>query len=513
MKTFIRILFLGLLVLPICAFAQKATDQKEFQMKVRWDDLDGYSERISYKVPIYYDNDDNAIKHGPLKINFKRDLSAQVRQKCIISHNISGNYVNGKLNGVLSVEQVITVTQGSLKIKGILNFVNGIPTGTWKFTKIGTMGNKSETIASSATFKDSLLVSYNDGKNNFTINNDGKFSGTLNGDVYKNNLKTNKFIRKTGETTTPDETAQSLINNLISGTISESDLITKGFALEKHRGTNSIDIDDIFCDLRINLEILGINSLMNTERASYVTVGRTTEEILKKEGTCTLKRVNLISAEELTEKASSIKNATYVKNEAHRIYWETDNIEYEHEFNTNKIYISRNLYYFTDDAKSKIEIAIKEAIEERRKEQERIAEEQRKEQERIAEGIIRKQTQPICDYLVEQRTSLNISYDDKASVHFDSSGLEEPWRLNLSKAIKPFCKIVDCKIVDFKIISSQTYDYATYGFDAFKYEIEAILDITKYNKKGNITYRIPVTIVDGRILITSLNFSKATVIE
>ena len=49
--------------------------------------------------------------------------------------------------------------------------------------------------------------------------------------------------------------------------------------------------------------------------------------------------------------------------------------------------------------------------------------------------------------------------------------------------------------------------------ETYKKEIEAILDITKYNKKGNITHRVPVTIVNGKILVTSIKFSNATVVE
>ena len=86
MKTIIRILFWGLLLSPMCAFAQNATEQREERMTVQWEDLDGISDWISYNVPIYYDENDNVIKHGLFKINYKRDLTAKVGQKCIISY-------------------------------------------------------------------------------------------------------------------------------------------------------------------------------------------------------------------------------------------------------------------------------------------------------------------------------------------------------------------------------------------------------------------------------------------
>lgn len=504
MKTIIRILFWGLLLSPMCAFAQNATEQREERMTVQWEDLDGISDWISYNVPIYYDENDNVIKHGLLKINYKRDLTAKVGQKCIISYNVSGNYVNGKLDGVLSVEEGTTIKEGSIKTKGTLYFANGVPVGTWTISEIGTIGNKSETKTCSITIKDDILVSYNDGENNYKLNSDGTFSGTLKGDVYKKSINTNKFVRKTGEITKPDATAQSLINAYIAGTMSESDLITKGFAFTGHRWIYSCN----FNNLRFYFNKLHIGEFSDDgyEAREYDNTNsidkiiNSTEKNLKYSYAYTLKRANIISAEELIAKASTLKNAKKVSESADEIKWSDNNgIQYYYEYNSNQIYISNNSYDFTDESKMKLEEAIKVGLEEKRLEQERIAEEKRLQE--IEEK--RKQIQPICDYLVAQKSSTSISYDDQVYRYFDSTGLGEYWRLDLGKAIKPFCKIVDCKIVDCKIISNENY----------KKTIEAILDITKYNKKGNITHRVPVTIVNGKILVTSIDFSKATVVE
>ena len=510
MKTIIRVLLLGLLLSPMCTFAQNATEQKEERMRVEWEDLDGYAEWISYNVPIYYDNDDNVIKHGPLKINYKQDLTARAGQKCIIAYNVSGNYVNGKLDGVFSAEQVITIKVGSIKTKGTLNFTNGVPTGTWTFSEIGTQGSKSETRTCSFTIKDGMLVSYNDGEDNYKLNNDGTFSGTLNDDVYKKSINTNKFVRKTGEITKPDATAQSLINAYIAGTMSESDLITKGFAFTGHRWIYSCN----FNNLRFYFNKLHIGEFSDDgyEAREYGNTNsidkiiNSTEKNLKYSYAYTLKRANIISAEELIAKASTLKNAKEVSESADEIKWSDNNgIQYYYEYNSNQIYISNNSYDFTDESKMKLEEAIKVGLEEKRLEQERIAEEKRLEQERIAEEKRlqeieekRKQIQPICDYLVAQKSSTSISYDDQVYRYFDSTGLGEYWRLDLGKAIKPFCKIIDCKV-----FSYEKQDNA----------MIAVLDITKYNKKGNITYRVPVTIVNGKILVTSIDFSKATVVE
>ena len=205
---------LGLLLFPMCAFAQKATEQREYEIQVDWEDMQGYSERVSYKVPIYYDEDDNVVKHGPLRINHKHNLSSRVGQKCIIAYTVSGNYVNGKLDGVLSVEKSVTISAGVLKVKGTLNFVNGVPNGTWTFAESANMRGRTETTKLVMIIKDAKIVSFNinNGEECFTMNSDNTFSGKLRGDVYKNSLNTSTFIRKTGEMTKPDETAKNLIN-------------------------------------------------------------------------------------------------------------------------------------------------------------------------------------------------------------------------------------------------------------------------------------------------------------
>ena len=109
-----------------------------------------------------------------------------------------------------------------------------------------------------------------------------------------------------------------------------------------------------------------------------------------------------------------------------------------------------------------------------------------------------KKIQPICDFLVSEKSALSISYNTEVDKYFNPTGLSSTWRLDLKKKIKPFCKIADCKI---------------FSCESKEDTIVAVLDITKYNKKGNITYRVPVTIVYGKILVTSIDFSNATIVE
>ena len=491
MKLIIRILFWGVLFTPMCVLAQNETEQRDYEIRVAWEELQGYAEYISYKVPIYYDDDDNVIKHGAFKINFKKDLTARAGSKCIITYKVSGNYVNGKLDGVLSVEQMTIAKGMTYKTKGTLNFVNGDPAGILTFSETGTVGDKSETITCSVTIKDYEVVSYNDGEIDFNIDNDGKISGTIDGIVCKNNIVTNEFYRKTGESTKPNETVQNLINACVAGTMSKSDLIAKGFLLKSIKAISHAHFDK----LERYFWRLEINGFEDNDAISAYKIEPIARK-LEKNRIYILKRVNVISTEELLAKANVIKNADRVDEYNNVIRWsDTNNIKYSYEYNTNCISISDDYYYFTDEAKQKLE----EIVKEWQIEQERIAEEKRMEQERIAEEKRMEKIRPICDYLVSKKTALSISFSEEANLYFDPTGLSSTWQLDLQKEIKPFCKIVDCKVY-----SCETKDNII---------VAAVLDITKYNKKGNITYRVPVTIVKGKILVTSIDFSNAIVVE
>ena len=513
MKAFFKILLWGIILFPLSAFAQTATEQRAYEIRVEWPDLQGYSEYVTYKVPIYYDKDDNVIKHGPFKVNFRKDLSSRLGQQCIISYIVSGNYVNGKLNGILSEEKSVVIAQGSLKTKGVQNYVNGNPNGTWTYSETAVQGGKTQSLTCSVTIKDNMLVGYNEnnGKRYFKINSDKTFSGKISGAVYRNSVNTSKFIRKTGEVSSPDENVKGLINAFMSGTMTTSDLISKGFSLQvESRWLYYYD----FSNLSYYTNKLGADHFekdATTTSLSNIIASAQLDTSLAP--AYTLMRVNVLSTEELLTKASSLKNSINISERNDEIGWtENGGVWYCIYYNMNAIQSSEGIWYFTDEAKSKLKDTIKAVLEEKRLEQERIAEEKRLEEARIAEAkrleeeriaeekrlkeIERQKAkiQPICDYLVYSKTALSICYGEQAGRYFNPRGLSSTWSLDLEKAIKPLCKIVGCKLV-------------SYEGDV------AVLDITKFNKKGNITYRIPVTIVDGKILVTSIDFSKAKVVE
>ena len=513
MKTIFRIFIWGFLFLPMCAFAQKATEQRKYEINVEWEDMQGYSEKVSYDLPIYYDANDNVVQHGPLRINHRHDLTSRVGQKCIIAYTVSGNYVNGKLDGVLSLEKSVTVSVGELKVKGTLNFIKGVPNGTWTFTEFETDRGETRSAKLVIVIKDAKIVSFNinDGKEYFTLNTDkNTFSGRLDGQVYKNSVNTSQFIRKTGERTALDETAKNLINAFLAGTMSESDLIAKGFGFVRSgRMIANYDWDN----LSYYISKLGVY-YFGDSHSSLIHEAKNNASLSP---ALTLKRVNVKSAEEMISIANTIKVSDNISNSAEEILWYGNNSTwYRYYYGINQIEMSEGIYYFTNDAKLKFEEALKAGLEEKRLQAERLAEEKRLQAERLAEEKRlqaerlaeekrlkeiekqRKDIQAICDYLVLGKTAFSICYDDQVGNYFDPKGLSSTWALDLEKALKPFCKIIACKFVSYETQG---------GTDV------AVLDITKFNKKGNITYRVPVTIVKGKILVTSINFSKAIVVQ
>ena len=427
MKTIFRILMLGFLLFPLCASAQKATGEKEYNVRIEWEEMQGYSSWASYKVPIYYDDDDNVVKHGPFKVNYKEDLTARVGKKVILTYNASGSYINGKLDGVVSIEQLISTHLGSYKTVGTLNFVNGVPYGTWTFAQTIAAGNENESYSLSVTIKDNKIVNYNkNGLGYFEINSDGTFSGRLGGEDYKNSVNISTFIRKTGEETELDETAQNLINAFIAGSMSESDLLAKGYIFEKTSWENLCNPNT----LNSYVSILSATYFMKGDGVS-VSIDdliKSTKNDKNISSAHKLKRVNLMSAEDLISKAQTtkIKTAYSVTAEKDYIHWGGCTYYY----NSNYVQIDNECYYFTDDVKFKFKEAIDAGLEERRLEEERKAEEERLKEE-----------QEVRDVVANELKSI-IGVSDYR---------------NINKNLAQFCPIVGFEILDLQKESSGNY--------------------------------------------------------
>ena len=102
------------------------------------------------------------------------------------------------------------------------------------------------------------------------------------------------------------------------------------------------------------------------------------------------------------------------------------------------------------------------------------------------------------DYVVSNKDSYNIVSNAK-EIFFDKSGLDyySSWRDELRSRIIDLCPIVACKVVEMNENG------------------DVLLDITKRisKKKGNVTYRVPLKIKKGAIIIKSIDFNKVTKIE
>lgn len=583
MKRIVGILIWGFFFFPLSSFAQNVIELT-YPLQVEWEELDGYSDLVISYNQGYYDENDRPIKHGPFKINFKDNLTSKVGQKLIITYNVSGNYVNNKLNGILTIEKSIITRSVSIKTNGKLNFNLDNPTGTWMFTETVTANGQSETDKVTLSFQDNRSVvinskDLNDKDISFKVNNGNvTFSGTINWEVYKNNVNTSKFIRtKSGiwEHCNVNDEAKSLINAYMAGSMSESDLIAKGYAFDKNKEYNFNYTGGLYSYMK-KLQVRDFWGKYNSYRSLILPDD---EPVL-----LTLKTVHVKSAEELIAIAGTIKNvpldefvsaadaaayragvidaqaaefaqaladnaadygvvdfdyaaayaaaardmAEYAKlkssDDGEDLSWKVRDdpsdvypSSYVYKYNQNTIEVNGGVYYFTDEAKLQFQKAIMQSLEyrrlerariaeEKRLEQERIAEERRIEQERLAEErrlreieMQKKRLQPICDFLVLNKTKVNIAMDQQAGKYFDHTGLsDEYWQLDLGEAIKPFCKIVDCKIISVDNVWGR-----------------AVLEITKYisKKKGTITYHVPVTINNDKILISSICISNATVVK
>ena len=583
MKRIVGILIGVFLFSPSIILAQNVMERNS-TLEVEWEELDGYSDLVISCNQGYYDENDYWIKHGPCKVTFKEDLSSQVGQKLIITYNVSGNYVNNKLNGILTTEKSIITRSVSIKTNGKLNFNLDNPTGTWMFTETVTANGQSETDKVTLSFQDNRSVVINSKDLNFKVNNGNvTFSGTINWEVYKNNVNTSKFIRtKSGiwEHCNVNDEAKSLINAYIAGSMSESDLIAKGYAFDKNKEYNFNYTGGLYS----YMEKLQVRDFWGKYNSCLSLILPDDKPVL-----LTLKTVHVKSAEELIAIAGTIKNvpldefvsaadadayragvidaqaaeiaqnmadnaadyaadygvvdfdyaaaysaaarnlAEYVKlkssDDGADLSWKVRDdpsdfypSSYVYKYNQNTIEVNGGVYYFTDEAKLQFQKAIMQSLEyrrlerariaeEKRLEQERIAEERRIEQERLAEErrlreieMQKKRLQPICDFLVLQKTSQKIAYDLSAINYFEPDVAGIGWQSDLKKAIKPFCEIVDCKII---------------SLDKGLFVTKAVLEITKYvsKKKGTIKYHVPVSIYDDRILISSMNILNAIIVE
>ncbi|MGM9818081.1 MAG: hypothetical protein ACI30B_03760 [Paludibacteraceae bacterium] len=353
-RKIIKGLILIWLLMPMCCVAQK-TKLKKCSMTVYYSNMDFYHNGVEYDVPVYYDDDDNEVKHGAFNVvdNFSKN-------GVVLTYKASGNYINRKLHGSVTLEknEKIPSRKVSVQIKGTVNYENGVPNGKWTFSEIGTLGSKKETKSCTMVFKNGYLVSYNNNDNyNFTLNENLNLTGKIDGIEYEKGINMTYFVRKTGSNGELEENQKMLLKDFLSGKTTKEDLMNEGYIFELERAPIiSSDLTGYFGELQIGeFSEDPYERIMPQFAGDYVEL--TLERISYPQK---LKRVNIISIDEVIKKLEAID---FYKFNFRTFY--CDEFEFGFDFSRNNMKYYRgnyDEYYYTDETKAKII----EYIEERR---------------------------------------------------------------------------------------------------------------------------------------------------
>lgn len=604
MKTITRLFIWGLLLFPLCAFAQTHKESIRFSA-----DSGGPMDFVGdYTYQFIRQQDGSKLEQGPfdMKASINQEFEYKLFWKAIVkgTYNLNGSHSKGNLNGPLTMSANLTMsaTNGdndtySTSFKG--NFKNGVPEGNFVVDHKYTLP-----IKVNVNYKDGVLVGsyyvkgWNDSGLPFmtsgTLTSNGELTGTWTFEDYEKKRYVTFANRVAIKRHDYDDDMCAKAKAYASGAISEESLLNDNICVLRDSLTLGRDAWTQILHKGIAWEKLGGYTFANAESIEYYYLKRLI--LLSPEGYKKFKNGLVEYIKFGGERVSStadyepedirIKSAAYynannlmfdqkcglycmgvnmnfevfakycvgpIEKTHCMVYFTMDQYDeiqqlmhearmlsidkvpiadlnysvssgYEYKivddfkqcpFDTNVIvyydryskdrykrdevlYYSRDVFedYFIAQGCAKV---ILEASPQNRhdiinqKNQVLLEEKRLREMEKQ-----RKLIQPICDYLVLGKTALSICYGEQAGNYFDPTGLSSTWALDLEKAIKPFCKIVACTLV---------------SFDKQGDNNVAVLDITKFNKKGNITYRLPVTIVNGKILVTSINFSNATIVE
>ena len=241
MKTNFKHLLVVLgLILPLTMFAEsKKIEQKEFSKKQTflYDDATGpIYDYVPVTVSGYYDDDDKFIFHGPVTSVYSETASLYNGAKATFSYNAKGKFIEGKLEGPLSIEISGKTVRGNenatMKLTLSANYVEGIADGKWIIKEFETYNSKTiRNYTTTVVYDKGKIISYIDedgSKAELTANG---FSGKYDDKVYKNGINTEGFYRKTGEFTKFDDKTRTIYDDLQSGKISKNDLLDMGYVL------------------------------------------------------------------------------------------------------------------------------------------------------------------------------------------------------------------------------------------------------------------------------------------
>lgn len=312
------------------------------------------TDQITVNLTAYYDDNDNDVYHGPFSAKHLRNLNANgVVGK--LEYTSSGKYADGKLEGALSITIAETFSRPyaiSMKKTLVASYKNGVPTGKWTASELGTLGGEKVNYSITANYEDGEITALSTSKGSSVtfefIGTEKSWqdqikiytvSGKWGEKTYVKGVDNSVFIRKNGNISKLDDEVKALLDDYAKGKITESELIQKGYIKERY--------DDItegifeYWD-----ELLGISGAWNAHELSIIQYDkgkggfryRTGNTQLHKYYSYRLRRVNLTPAETVIEALDQRDPSK------------------EH-LKTYREYVSANhfdVYYFDDAAKAKI---------------------------------------------------------------------------------------------------------------------------------------------------------------
>lgn len=461
-----KILFLvTILTISISVFPQsRKIEQKTVVKSQKFQDLfEGLSnDDVTIKFNGYYNDDDEFVYHGPVTSNhsvtYKGDGYWMAKGAAItITYTVKGNYVDGNLNGPLTISKFYKATyQGATltcKYDLSANYAKGIPNGKWTVvgSESGSLNGQrgKENYNLVATYKNGKITSYDNGKGEkFTFNEDGTFSGNYNDDVYKNSINTSNFIRKTGETTKLSDEAKILVDGLVNGNLKDSVLFKKGY-IQNVLETDflgKMNICFYWMDF-FDIYIYDSNFASSLEQ-HYRDKNYTTN--LK-----TLKRVDFLSWEEIKSHLDVINfnKFDFVQN---YYYSYSDGVTIYINLGHNKIEVNSQVYYYDNEVKEKIVSFLNE--EQLKKIQAEEEQRKREEEERLAK--IKENVSGALNKLVKVSNVKEMKFwgvDVVLGADFTSN--PQDWsnfsvtKELLVERLSPFCPILNYEILDMENIN------------------------------------------------------------
>lgn len=255
-------------LLPCVAIAQTRKTQVKEQTFTKWFPNVELSDDVTLRTNIYYDADDNEVRHGAANIKHSRDIKYNgVVGK--LGYTASGNYVGGVLNGavnILMLESFSRPKSVSFTTSLVANYANGIPTGIWKIEEVAAMGTRKETYSLVITYGANGVIrtlKSSNGNRDIVFNADSTFSGTYKGEKYVHNILVSKFRRINGNHTELDDDAKKILDAYNNGEITKDDLINYGYLMMSAGNDLS---DDLYASSDSYLDDIGLGMFKNKYR-------------------------------------------------------------------------------------------------------------------------------------------------------------------------------------------------------------------------------------------------------